>query len=133
MPKTKVTSLVQTRLSKDDFNRLRSTANQQLLTQAQLARDAIRWYLDHYDLLKHEEHESAYAAQLKSTTNRIAGLLYRIGVSVQSLYEFQWAILSNDGKDVFESCVNKAKEKLRTKFVQDERAIVSTMAKTLEQ
>lgn len=131
MPKADINPKIETRLSTQDMKRLKTLADKQQISKSEIARKAIRWYLDNFERLANEEKETAYAAQLKNTTSRLAAMLYRIGVSVQSLYEFQWSILNNDGKDVFESCVTKAKEKLRSKLVEDERAVIDAAAKRL--
>lgn len=111
-------------LTSTDRERLTKVAQLEGKQKGTILRQAVRWYLEHYEAIKNEKRDSVYASQLKDTANRLAAMLYRLSVATETLYEFQWSLLDDNSQSLFEACNTKAKTKLRKRLVQEEREVI---------
>lgn len=131
-------------LAAADKKRLTEFSAQQSRTQTEVAREALRWYMEHYEEVKHDSRESQIAEAMRYATaqiikainsgvDRICKMLARQGRAIGTLYELQYmAIPDPDQADVlFAEAVKKAKQK-QAKYVQeDEKDLVEQMKKVV--
>jgi len=120
---------LQVGLSIKDRARLADVAVQTKRTKTSVAREAIRWYLEHYERLKTEERDSKLTQALKEMTNRLCGMLARQGTEIGTLYELKWQSMPDEE---FLAALNKTKERLRQRLTKDEQALAAKHKKVLE-
>ena len=115
---------VETRLAKADFQRLDELANLEGVSKSQVVRDAVLHYLDLQDEERAKPREAEIARAINEMTNRVCGMLARQGAIVGTLYELTWMNLpdNEEAKKTFHSAVNKAKQKMRKRLDEDEKA-----------
>lgn len=131
-------------LNEADRTRLAAVAKAQERTRTEVAREAIRWYLDHYEEIKSQPREGQMAEAIRYATtqivkaitngvDRICAMLARQGRAIGTLYELQYmAIPDPDQADVlFAEAVKKSKQK-QAKYVQeDEKDLIAGMKKVV--
>jgi hypothetical protein len=81
-------SLIRTRLGTSDLFRFRQCATARGAHEAALLREAVLYYLDNFEQSELNRIESVYAAQLKSSTNRICAMLAKIAMDARAPYFF---------------------------------------------
>lgn len=115
---------VETRLTKADFQRLDELANLEGVSKSQVVRDAVLHYLDLQDEERAKPREAEIARAINEMTNRVCGMLARQGAIVGTLYELTWMNLpdNEEARKTFHSAVNKAKQKMRKRLDDDEKA-----------
>ena len=115
---------VETRLAKADFQRLDKLANLEGVSKSQVVRDAVLHYLDLQDEERAKPREAEIARAINEMTNRVCGMLARQGAIVGTLYELTWMNLpdNEEARKTFHSAVNRAKQKMRKKLDDDEKA-----------
>lgn len=98
-----------------------------------MAREAIRWYLDHYEKIKEDKRQSEITQALNAMTNRICGMLARQGAEIGTLYELAW-LNHKDNKieGRFTGAANTVKANMRKRLTEDERRIAESMKKVVE-
>ena len=137
MPRTKTYTALSVALSSDDQRRLAEMAKElsakEPRTKSDLAREAIRWYLDHYEKIKEDKQQSEITQALNAMTNRICGMLARQGAEIGTLYELAW-LNHKDNKieDRFTAAANTVKANMRKRLTDDERRIAESMKKVVE-
>lgn len=135
MPKSKTNfkSKVATYLSAEDHDKFLSLCRQRKATQAEIAREAIRWYLDNHEQAKTTKKETELSQNIKNMTDRICGMLARQGAQTGTLYELAWQNhVENKIQDRFISAANLIKQKMRTRLEADEKAIAERMSKVVK-
>lgn len=135
MSKTKkdLNSKIETYLSAIDHDRFMSVCKRKNLTRSEIAREAIRWYLDHQDGLKATKSESELSQSVKSMTDRICGMLARQGTQTGILFELAWQNhVENNMQDRFVAATNLVKSNLRKRLEQDEKDIATRMKGVVE-
>ncbi|OQR26392.1 hypothetical protein BWR15_30820, partial [Pseudomonas sp. T] len=108
-------------------------AGLQSRTKTEVAREAIRFYLDNYENIKNQSRDHEIAEAIKYATDeivkainkgveRICKMLSRQGVAIGTLYELSWMALPDDenAKRAFEAASNTAKQKMRRRVELDE-------------
>lgn len=115
---------VETRLTKADFQRLDELANLEGVSKSQVVRDAVLHYLDLQDEERAKPREAEIARAINEMTNRVCGMLARQGATIGTLYELTWMNLpdNEEARKTFHSAVNKAKQKMRKRLDEDEKA-----------
>lgn len=137
MPRAKTYTALSVALSSDDQRRLAEMAKElsaeQPRTKSDLAREAIRWYLDHYEKIKEDKQQSEITQALQAMTNRICGMLARQGAEIGTLYELAW-LNHKDNKieERFTAAANTVKANMRKRLTDDERRIAESMKKVVE-
>ena len=137
MPRTKTYTALSVALSSDDQRRLAEMAKElsakEPRTKSDLAREAIRWYLDHYEKIKEDKQQSEITQALNAMTNRICGMLARQGAEIGTLYELAW-LNHKDNKieERFTAAANTVKANMRKRLTDDERRIAESMKKVVE-
>ena len=115
---------VETRLAKEDFQRLDTMAHAEGVSKSQIVRDAVLHYLDNRDAIAAKPRESEVARAINEMTNRICAMLARQGATIGTLYELAWMGLPNDeSRKAFHSAVNTAKQKMRNRLDKEEREL----------
>lgn len=135
MPKTNnsIKSKIETYLSAEDHDRFISLCRQRKASRAEIAREAIRWYLDSLDEHKARRHESELSKNMKNMTDRICGMLARQGAQTGTLYELAWQNhVENKMQERFVAASNLVKGKMRKRLEDDEKAIAERMSKVVE-
>jgi len=126
-------SKVETYLSGSDHDRFSSVCKQRHATKSEVAREAIRWYLDNLDERKLGKHDSELSKNIKSMTDRICGMLARQGAQTGTLYELAWQNhAENKMQERFIAAANHVKGKMRKRLEDDEKAIAERMSKVIE-
>ncbi len=137
MPKPRKYTPLNVNLSSDDHQRLAEMAKElskdQERTKTEVAREAIRWYLEHYDKIKEDKRQSEITQALNAMTNRICGMLARQGAEVGTLYELAWQNhVDNKIEQRFTGAANAVKANMRKRLTDDERKIAESMKKVVE-
>jgi metal-responsive CopG/Arc/MetJ family transcriptional regulator len=125
---------VETKLRREDFNRLDDFAKLEKKTKSEVLREALLWYLDNQEQLKDQERETVMAKATDAMANRICAMLARQGRLMATLFELTYVSMSGteDGKKAFEAALTKAKQKMAKSVEQDERDIVEKMKKVVK-
>lgn len=126
-------SKVETYLSRIDHERFSAVCKLRRATKAEIAREAIRWYLDSLEEHKARRQESELSKNIKSMTDRICGMLARQGAQTGTLYELAWQNhVENKMQERFVAASNLVKGKMRKRLEDDEKAIAERMSKVVE-
>lgn len=133
MPKKSQYQDISVGLNEKDRLKLTELAGLQSRTKTEVAREAIRWYLDSYENIKNQSRDHEIAEAIKYATNqlvkainngvdRICKMLSRQGVAIGTLYELSWMALPDDenARKAFEAASNAAKQKMRKRLESDE-------------
>ncbi len=136
MPRKNQYQDVSVGLNEKDRLKLAELAGLQHRTKTEVAREAIRFYLNNYENIKNQSRDHEIAEAIKYATNqllkainngvdRICKMLARQGVAIGTLYELSWMALPDDedARRIFESATNKAKDKMRKRLELDEAEI----------
>jgi len=131
-------------LNESDRRRLATVARVQERTKTEVAREAIRWYLDNYEEIKAQPREGkmaeamVYATKeivraITSGVDRICAMLARQGRAIGTLYELQYmAIPDQDEADVlFAEAMKLAKQKQAKYIQEDEKALIAQQKKVV--
>lgn len=130
-------------LNETDRRRVAELAKLQGRSKTEVAREAIRWYMDNHEQVKNQsrDHEIAQAIRyatdqtvkaILSATNRICGMLARQGAEIGTLYELTWrACGTQEAKEQFRAAANTAKQNQRARLEKDEQAIVERTKKVV--
>jgi predicted DNA-binding protein len=107
-------------------------------TQTEVAREAIRWYLENIEEMSKQKRESEVAQAMKYGTDqivkaishgveRICRMHARQSVAIGTIYELTWMSLSHDehARAAFEKAIKEAKRKMRGHIEKDEKAIAA--------
>lgn len=132
-------------LNEKDRLKLAELAGLQSRTKTEIAREAIRFYLNNYENIKNQSRDHEIAEAIKYATNqllkaissgvdRICKMLARQGAAIGTLYELSWMALPDDedARRIFESAANKAKDKMRKRLELDEAEIAERNKKIVE-
>ena len=132
-PSNNLKSKIDTYLSGVDQERLSALCKLKRKTKSEIAREAIRWYLDYQEQGKSSKSESELAKNVKNMTDRICGMLARQGAQTGTLFELAWQNhVENKMQDRFISAANLVKGKMRKRLEDDEKAIAERMSKVVE-
>ncbi len=145
MPKRNQYADLSVGLNENDRNKIAELAGLQGRTRSEVAREAIRWYMDNYENIKNQsrDHEIAqsirYATDqivkaINSGVDRICKMLSRQGVAIGTLYELSWMALPDDpnAKKAFEAASNAAKQKMRARVDKDEAVLAEANKKVIK-
>lgn len=124
---------VETKLSREDFNRVDDLAKEDGVTKAEVVREAVLWYLAHRDELRNEPRDSMITGSIEAMTNRVCAMLARQGRLIGTLFELTYANMAatKEGKASFEAALTSAKQKMAKAVDKDERELVDAMRKTV--
>ena len=125
-------------LNESDRLRLATVANVQERTKTEVAREAIRWYLDNYEEIKAQPREGKRAEAMMYATkeivraitsgvDRICAMLARQGRAIGTLYELQYMAIPDQAEaDVlFGEAMKLAKQKQARYIQEDEKALIA--------
>ncbi|HEY9682446.1 MAG TPA: hypothetical protein V6C86_12770 [Oculatellaceae cyanobacterium] len=131
-------------LNEKDRGRLAELSRLQGRTKTEVAREAIRWYMDNYEQVKNQSRDSEIAQAIRYATDqivkainsgveRVCRMLARQGGQIGALYEFTYMCLPEDpdAVAVFEAANTKAKQKQRVHVSRDEAEIAEAMKKVI--
>lgn len=130
MPKTTRAPQIQTRLSTDDSKRLASYCLAHKRTKTEVAREAIRWYLDNEENNAQKQRDTLYAQAIKKMADRIVAFLVPMRRDISSLI-----ILSNyniEDKRQLQSAIKFGFDRMRKQLPAEERALADYLAAELE-
>ncbi len=131
--KNDLNTKIETYLSAVDHDRFMSVCKQKNLTRSEIAREAIRWYLDNQDGLRANKSQTELAQSIKSMTDRICGMLARQGTQTGTLFELAWQNhVENNMQDRFVAATNTVKSNLRKRLEQDEKDIALRLKGVVE-
>lgn len=132
-------------LNEKDRLKMAELARLQGRTKTEVAREAIRWYLDNYENIKNQSRDHEIAEAIKYATNelikainsgvdRICKMLSRQGAAIGTLYELSWMALPDDenARKAFEAASNIAKQKIRKRIELDEAELVEKIKKVVQ-
>lgn len=125
---------VETKLKRDDFNRLTELARSEKRTKSEIVREAVLYYLDNQEQLKNNERETLIAQSINGMSNRVAAMLARQGRLLATLFELTYVSMSQteEGKEAFNAALTKAKQKMAKSVEQDERDMVEKMKRVIK-
>jgi hypothetical protein len=129
MPKLDRKSLLTTRLAEPDLIRFRELTLSQKKSYSEVVRDALLFYMDHYDQAKRDELEGVYAQQLKASTNRICGLMAKTGIEVHAIIEFLRRM--DGGPELVQECLALASKRLDKGLEMQAEKVKEKMAKVV--
>ena len=140
MSRKKPDPKIETRLSPSDMDRLNAFAAASKKSRSDFAREALRWYLNHYEELKGDSSQTELAKAMKYTTDqtvkainaavdRICKMLARQGRAIGTLYELSWMSLPDDenARKAFEEAANRAKQRMARHVENDEHELAERM------
>ncbi|MEZ4536979.1 MAG: hypothetical protein R3D26_18585 [Cyanobacteriota/Melainabacteria group bacterium] len=117
---------VETKLSEADFVRFEQLCRLEDKTKTELAREAIRFYMDQKENKILDERESAVEQRIKKMEDRIAKLIVKVGLDVGTLHQLFWSRSDKDGRDeLFTECYISAVQRLKNKLSNKEDELVS--------
>lgn len=124
---------VETKLSREDFNRVDDLAKEDGVTKAEIVREAVLWYLAHRDEIRNEPRDTMITTSIEAMTNRVCAMLARQGRLIGTLFELTYANMSKtkEGKAAFESALTSAKQKMARSVEKDEKDLVAAMKRTV--
>lgn len=86
-------------------------------TKSEIAREAIRLYLDNYDRMQTEEKETPLERRLKKMEDRLAALMARTAIDTGTIYTLLWHRSdAEDRKELFSACYTQAIDRLKKKL-----------------
>lgn len=86
-------------------------------SKSEIAREAIRFYLDNYERLQSAEKETPIERRLKKMEDRLAALMARTAIDVGTVYTLLWHRSDGeDRKDLFAACYTQAVDRLKKKL-----------------
>jgi hypothetical protein len=131
-------------LNEKDRLKIAELARLQDRTKTEVAREAIRWYMDNYENIKNQSRDHEIAQAIKYATDelvkainkgveRICKMLSRQGVAIGTLYELSWMALPDDenARKAFEAASNSAKQKMRRRVELDEAELAERQQKVI--
>ena len=146
MPRTRTTyHQIYVGLAAEDRERLVQKAKAKNLATTELAREAIRWYLENHEKTggKAKDAEVSQAIRyatdglikaINSGVDRICKMLARQGRAIGTLYELSWMSLPDDenARKAFEAAATRAKQRMARHVEKDEQEIAETMKKNVD-
>ncbi len=130
MARVKQQAVLTTRLAQADDARFREMAVSQKLSQTELLRKAALFFMDNYERVKQEEMETVYSTQLRSSTNRICGLMAKVGLEVHTIVEFFRRM--DGGDELIRDCMSVAAKRLDKGLDKEASRIKDQMKKVIE-
>jgi hypothetical protein len=119
---------LETKLTREDFNRVDAMAKAEGRTKSEIMREALLWYLDHKAELANKPRETETVLAIKEMTNRVCAMLARQGGQVGTLYELTYMSLPNEeAKKQFQAANSTAKQKMRTRLEKDEKELAEKL------
>jgi predicted DNA-binding protein len=119
---------LETKLIREDFNRVEALARAEGRTKSEIVREALLWYLDHKAELANKPRETETVQAIKEMTNRICAMLAREGGMVGTLYELTYMSLPNEeAKKQFQAALSTAKQKMRNRLDKDEKDLAAKL------
>lgn len=119
---------LETKLTREDFNRVDAMAKVEGRTKSEIMREALLWYLDHKAELANKPRETETVQAIKEMTNRVCAMLARQGGQVGTLYELTYMSLPNEAaKKQFQAANSTAKQKMRTRLEKDEKELAEKL------
>jgi predicted DNA-binding protein len=119
---------LETKLTREDFNRVDAMAKAEGRTKSEIMREALLWYLDHKAELANKPRETETVQAIKEMTNRVCAMLARQGGQVGTLYELTYMSLPNEeAKKQFQAANSTAKQKMRTRLEKDEKELAEKL------
>ncbi|MBY0357960.1 MAG: hypothetical protein K2W82_08165 [Candidatus Obscuribacterales bacterium] len=126
-------SKIDTYLSGSDHEKFLAICRQKRKTRSEIAREAIRWYLDFVEQGKEHKNEAELAKNIKNMTDRICGMLARQGAQTGTLFELAWQNhVENKMQDRFVAAANQVKARMRKRLEEDEKAVAERMSKVIQ-
>lgn len=116
-----------TRLAEPDLIRFRELALSQNMSYSELLRESVLFYMDNYEQAKSNRLESQYAQQLKSSTNRICGLMAKTGIEVRAIIEFLKQM--EGGQELVQECISVAAKRMDQTLEKEAEKIKDKMEK----
>jgi len=111
-------------LTADDRSQLDTLAKSNKKTRAQVAREAIRWYLDHQEKLTNDSRESMLEKRMKRMEDRLAALMARTAIDIGMVYHLMYRHMDNKSRDdVLSWAYDSAVKRLRKKLAGQDAAI----------
>jgi len=119
-------------LLEQDDKRLAELAKQEGKSKTELAREAVRFYLDNRERITSNQKDTLLIRTVKGCFERAIAILARQNVEIGTLYELAWQNHELTGdEERFIAVVNNVKQRLRKKLVDDERQIADGMKKKI--
>lgn len=119
---------LETKLTREDFNRVDAMAKAEGRTKSEIMREALLWYLDQKAELANKPRETETVQAIKEMTNRVCAMLARQGGQVGTLYELTYMSLPNEeAKKQFQAANSTAKQKMRTRLEKDEKDLAEKL------
>ena len=119
---------LETKLTREDFNRVDAMAKAEGRTKSEIMREALLWYLDHKAELANKPRDTETVLAIKEMTNRVCAMLARQGGQVGTLYELTYMSLPNEeAKKQFQAANSTAKQKMRTRLEKDEKDLAEKL------
>ena len=116
-----------TRLAEPDLIRFRELALSQNMSYSELLRESVLFYMDNYEQAKSNRLEGQYAQQLKSSTNRICGLMAKTGIEVRAIIEFLKQM--EGGQELVQECISVAAKRMDQTLEKEAEKIKGKMEK----
>ncbi len=119
--KAKRTSPIEVRLVPDDLKRFDVLCAGSGRNRAQVAREAILWYMDQQDKIIQDSRESKLEARIRKMENRMAALISRGNIDTGVILEIIYSNMPVEDKEaVLKKCHKRAAMRLKGKIAEVE-------------
>jgi hypothetical protein len=119
--RTKRTSPIEVRLVPDDLKRFDILCVGSGRNRAQVAREAILWYMDQQDKIIQDSRESKLEARMRKMENRMAALISRGNIDTGVILEIIYSNMPVEDKEAaLKKCHKRAAMRLKGKIAEVE-------------
>lgn len=119
--KYKRTSPIEVRLVPDDLKRFDVLCTSSGRNRAQVAREAILWYMEQQDKIIQDSRESKLEARIRKMENRMAALISRGNIDTGVILEIIYSNMPVEDKEaVLKKCHKRAAMRLKGKIAEVE-------------
>lgn len=119
--KYKRTSPIEVRLVPDDLKRFDVLCTSSGRNRAQVAREAILWYMEQQDKIIQDSRESKVEARIRKMENRMAALISRGNIDTGVILEIIYSNMPVEDKEaVLKKCHKRAAMRLKGKIAEVE-------------
>jgi len=119
--RTKRTSPIEVRLVPEDLKRFDVLCAGSGRNRAQVAREAILWYMDQQDKIIQDSRESKLEARIRKMENRMAALISRGNIDTGVILEIIYSNMPVEDKEaVLKKCHKRAAMRLKGKIAEVE-------------
>ena len=121
---------IRTTLSQSDLLRFNELAGARRMKQTDLAREAIRFYLDNFQSEERSKGDAIVAHALRQSTNRICAMLSKVAIDTRAIYRFLGELEGEPER--INECRAAAAKQIAQSLTAAERAVADSMSEAMK-